>query len=45
MSEQVTPCLVRRVTATKRLISGQSFDRGSMSDREVKAYKQMFGVV
>ena len=33
------------VTATKRLISGQSFDRGSMSDREVKAYKQMFGVV
>jgi len=32
------------VTVTKRLISGQSFDRGAMSDREVKAYKQMFGV-
>ncbi len=32
------------VNATKRLISGQPFDKGSMSDREVKAYKHMFGV-
>ena len=33
------------VTVTQEMIKGQPFMKGSMSDREVKAYKQMFGVV